>query len=30
VEVTHEDVQNVAMKAEKKMTQVMKGMIEEL
>lgn len=30
VEVTHEDVQNVAMKAEKKMTQIMKAMIEDL
>ncbi len=30
VEVTHEDVQNVAMKAEKTMTQIMKAMIESL
>jgi purine-nucleoside phosphorylase len=30
VEVTHEDVQNVAMKAEKKMTPIMKALIAEL
>ena len=30
VEVTHEDVQNVAMKAEKKMTKIMKAMLEEI
>ncbi|MCX6187024.1 MAG: purine-nucleoside phosphorylase [Bacteroidetes bacterium] len=30
VEVTHEDVQNVAMKAEKKMTRIMKALIEGL